>query len=200
VGIYRGETATYTLSLDANEGFITPISLTLQGAPAGTGVTFDPDSAIPPAVSRLYITTSASTVSGVYEMSVTGTAGEHSDTADLTLIVATETPSFTLSISPTLRTAVPDQAVAYTVVVTSVESLIQPVTLTVLGLPTGVTETWSVNPVMPDGSSILTLFVPHSPPFGEHALQVIGTLKQVNVIEDFTLIIQRIIYLPLVLK
>ena len=83
-----GETVTYTLSLAASEGFAAPVTLTLQGAPSGTSVFFDPNPVIPPGSSQLYITTTASTAAGTYAMTVTGTSGALTDTANLTLALA----------------------------------------------------------------------------------------------------------------
>lgn len=83
-----GETATYNLSLTASEGFAAPVTLTLQGAPVGTSVSFEPNPVIPPGSSQLYITTTASTTAATYVMTVTGTSGALTNTAGLTLTVA----------------------------------------------------------------------------------------------------------------
>jgi hypothetical protein len=62
--IYPGETATFTLSVTASEGFTAPVTLTLQGAPSGTTVLFDHNPVTPPGTSQLYITTTTSTAPG----------------------------------------------------------------------------------------------------------------------------------------
>jgi hypothetical protein len=200
--IYAGETATYTLSVTASEGFTDPATLTLQGEPSGATVSFDPNPVTPPGNSQLDITTAASTAVGTYLMTVTGTSGALTDTTGLTLIVASATPSFTLSISPTTRIAKPNQMVSYTATVTGVNGFSQPVTLTVVGVPTSVGVAWSINPVTPDNSSILTLSIPSNPPFGNHLLQVVGTANMQVVAEDIRLIIAYPfrIYLPIILK
>jgi hypothetical protein len=197
-----GETATYTLSVTASEDFTTPVALTLQGAPSEATVSFDPDPITPPGTSQLHITTITSTVAGIYTMTVTGTAGVLTDTASLFLIVTSATPSFTLSVSPTTCIARPNQIVSYTAVVTGVNGFSQPVTLTVLGLPPGVGASWSVNPVTPGNSSILTLSIPSSPPFGDHPLQVVGTAETQTVAKSVRLIIDYPFksYLPIILK
>jgi hypothetical protein len=124
------------------------------------------------------------------------------DTANLTLTVASAAPSFSLSISPTTRIAEPNQVVSYTTVATGVNGFSQPVSLTVVGLPTGVDAGWSVNPVTPGDSSILTLSIPGSPPFGNHLLQVVGTADMQVVAEGFelTIVYPFSIYLPIILK
>ena len=135
-------------------------------------------------------------------MTATGSSGVFTDTANLTLIVASTAPSFTLSISPTTRIAEPNQVVSYTTVVTGVNGFSQPVMLTVLGLPPGVGASWSVNPVTPANSSTLTLSIPSSPPFGRYPLQVVGTAETQTVAESVTLIIDYPFksYLPIILK
>jgi len=135
-------------------------------------------------------------------MTTVASAGAFTDTADLTLIVASATPSFTLSISPTTRTAKPNQVVSYTTFVTGLNGFSQPVSLTIVGLPTGVGAAWSTNPVTPDGFSILTLSIPSAPPFGDHSLQIIGTADTQVVIKILGLIIVYPfrIYLPIILR
>jgi hypothetical protein len=85
--IYPGETATYTLWLTASKGLAEAVVLSLQGAPSATSVSFQPNPVIPPGSSELYITTTASTAVGTYAMTVTGTSGVLTDTANLTLVM-----------------------------------------------------------------------------------------------------------------
>ncbi|RLC64929.1 MAG: hypothetical protein DRI80_00120 [Chloroflexota bacterium] len=200
--VHLAETAVYNLLLTASAGFTDPVSLTLQGAPPETTLSFIPNPITPPDTAHLYITTTASTPVGTYSMTTVASAGAFTDTADLTLIVASATPSFTLSISPTTRTAKPNQVVSYTTFVTGLNGFSQPVSLTIVGLPTGVGAAWSTNPVTPDGFSILTLSIPSAPPFGDHSLQIIGTADTQVVIKILGLIIVYPfrIYLPIILR
>jgi len=200
--VLPGDTAAYTLSLTAGEGFAAPVDLTLQGEPSGTTVLFDPNPVTPPGTSQLYITTAASTAAGIYAMTVTASSGVLTDTANLTLIMASAAPSFSLNISPTTRIARPNQVVSYTTVVAEVNGFSQPVSLTVIGLPTGIDAGWSVNPVTPGNSSILTLSIPGGPSFGDHLLQVVGTADTQVVTAGIEMIIGYPfrIYLPIILK
>jgi hypothetical protein len=135
-------------------------------------------------------------------MRVTGTSGALTDTADLTLIVASATPSFTLSASPTTRIAEPGQVVSYTAVVTGIDGFRQPVSLMVVGLPTGVGATWSINPVTPDGSSTLNLSIPSSPPHGNHPLYIVGTAQTqwVSASAKLTISYPFKNYLPIIMR
>lgn len=200
--IYAGETANYTLSLTATEGLSDPVTLSLQGSPPESTVSFVPNPVTPPGTSQLYVTTTAAAPSGTYPMTVTASSGALTDTANLSLVVASVTPSFTLSISPTTHIAEPNQVASYTTCVNGIGGFSQPVSLTVAGLPTEVGAAWSVNPVAPDNASILTLSIPTSPPFGDHALQVVGVADTQVVTKGIQLIIAYPfrIYLPTILK
>ncbi len=137
-------------------------------------------------------------------LNVTGTSGAFTYTTHSALVVASVTPSFTLNISPTTRIAKPEQAVSYTVLVSragTLGSLGWPVTLTVVGLPTSVGSAWSVNPITPDACSILTLSISDKPSYGNHLLQVVGTVGTQVVAHSIELIIDYPFrtYLPVVL-
>jgi hypothetical protein len=200
--VYPGETATFTLSVSASEGFSQPVTLALQGAPPGVTVSFDPNPVTPPGTSQLDVATTASTVAGTIPMTVTGSSGLLADTATLTLIVTSAAPSFTLSISPTVRLAEPNQVVSCTVTVRGIHGFDQPVTLEVVGLPTGVGAAWSTNPVTPDGFATLTLYIPSDPPWGDHPFHVVGTSGTHVVTEQGRLIVNYPYksYLPIVSK
>jgi len=200
--IQPGQTAVYTLSPVFDGGYVRPVTLTLQGVPSEAIVSFVPNPVIPPGTSHLCITTTASTVAGVYPMTVTGTSEVLTGTANLTLIVASIAPSFTLSISPTTRVAGPGQVVSYTAVVSSINGFSLPVTLTVVGFPTGVGTSWSVNPIKSGNASTLTLSIPGSPPYGNHPLEVVGTAEGQVVAQSIELFIDYPFksYLPIILR
>ena len=78
----------------------------------------------------------------------------------------------------------------------------QPVDLVVMGLPPCIGAAWSVNPVTPDGSSVLTLSIPGKPPFGRHPVHVVGTADALVIAKEVELIVAYpfSFYLPIVLK
>jgi hypothetical protein len=199
--VLPGDTTVYTLSLSASMGFTDPVTLGLQGAPSGAAVSFAPNPLTPPGSSQLHVNVGASTAAGIYPMTASGTAGVLTGTADLTLVVVSAAPDLTLTVSPTARLAKPGQTVSYTVNVAGANGFSQAVTLTVVGLPTGVGTAWSANPVVPDDSSILTLSISNNPSFGNHSLQVVGSADGQVVTQDIELtIIPFRIYLPIVSK
>jgi hypothetical protein len=200
--IQIGQTAVYTLSPVIDGGYARPVTLTLSGAPSETAASFVPNPVVPPETSSLTITTTSSTITGTYLMTVTGTAGALTDTVHLTLGVSSEIPHFALSISPTIRVAEPNQVVSYTTTVRDIGGLGQPVTLAAVGLPAGVEATWSLNPVTPGDASTLTLSISSDPPFGDHPFHIVGMSGTQTVTENarLTILYPFRNYLPILLE
>lgn len=71
--------------------------------------------------------------------------------------IAQISSDYTITTSESSQTACPPEDVNYTIDVGSLDGFNDPVTLSVSGLPTGATGTFSTNPVIPEGSSILTV-------------------------------------------
>ncbi|MBP9663212.1 MAG: M36 family metallopeptidase, partial [Pyrinomonadaceae bacterium] len=85
------------------------------------------------------------------------------------------TPDFTLAVTPpTQAICVPANA-TYTVNTTSLTGFVDPVTLTATGNPAGTTVTFSVNPVIPGGSSTMTIGNTAGAAPGTYTINVVGT-------------------------
>lgn len=200
--ILPGDRAVFTLSVMVDEDFADPVTLTLENAPSETIASFVPNPVTPPNTSQLYVTTTTSITDGIHTMTAIATSGVLTDTANVTLIVASAAPSFTLDLSPTVRTAKPGHVISYTASVAGLNGFSQPVSLTVVGLPTDVGAGWNTNPIMPDNASILSLSIPGEPSFGDHPLYVVGTAETQTVVEEINLTIDYPynIYLPVILR
>jgi hypothetical protein len=193
--IYAGETAFYTLSLTASEGFTAPVTLTLQGAPLEALASFVPNPVVVSGTNRLstilYITTATSSLAGTYPMSVTGTSGEVTDTATLTLTI---NPRFTLTAQPVVRTALPGETAVYTVLVSTsggtlgTNAFAGPVTLTLQGAPLGTIFSFDPNPVTPPGASQLCVTTTTSAMAGIYEMNVIGTSGMITERVGLTLV------------
>ncbi|MGH2538183.1 MAG: S8 family serine peptidase, partial [Candidatus Promineifilaceae bacterium] len=82
---------------------------------------------------------------------------------------------FSLLVDPNaLAVCAPDDA-AYTLEVGSILGYTDPVTLSVTGEPVGTTANFSVNPVVPPGSSVLTISDTDQAAAGDYTLQITGT-------------------------
>ena len=200
--VYPGETATYTLSVTASEGFTAPVTLTLQGAASEATVYFVPNPVTPPGDSQLYITTTASTTVGTYAMTVTGMSDQVTDTTSLTLTVNS---LLTLIAQPDVQTVLPGDTTAYTLSVTASAGFTDLVILTLQGAPSGVTVSFAPNPVTPPGTSQLYITTTASTAAGTYAMTVTGTAGALTDTANVTLMVASaapdfIYYLPIILK
>ena len=71
--------------------------------------------------------------------------------------VAQPAPDFSLNLAPTTQTLCPGQDATIDVTIGSISGYSDPVTLSVEGQPSGTTTGFSVNPVYPAGTSVLTI-------------------------------------------
>jgi len=83
-----GASTSYAATVNALDGFSGTVGLTVGGAPAGTTATFTPASVSGTGNATLVITTSSSTPAGNWPLTITGTSGQVSRTANVRLVVA----------------------------------------------------------------------------------------------------------------
>ncbi len=73
ISIKRGGSASYTMTVTASGGFVDPVALTVSGEPAGSTVSFNPDSVSGGSgTSTLTVTTYSTTARGTYTLTITG--------------------------------------------------------------------------------------------------------------------------------
>ncbi|MGW2227586.1 M20/M25/M40 family metallo-hydrolase [Streptomyces formicae] len=82
-----GASTSATVNTTTVTGSAQQISLTASGAPTGVNVSFDPGTVTSGSNATMKITTTASTTPGTYPITVTGTAGTKTHTAQYTLTV-----------------------------------------------------------------------------------------------------------------
>ena len=151
-----GGTSTITVT-DLN-GFSGSVSLAASGLPSGVTAVFSPTSTA--TTSTLTLTASSTATTGKVTVTITGTSGSLTANTTLTLTVnAPATPNFTISASPASLTVNPGSNGTSTITITSQNSFSSATTLSVTGLPSGVTAAFSSNPVTPpaNGSTTSTL-------------------------------------------
>src|SRR5207248_10944609 len=81
--IRSGASASYAIAVTPSGGFTGTVGLSVSGLPAGASATFNPASTS--STSRLTIQTSNSSKPGVSTLTITGTSGNLSHTATVTL-------------------------------------------------------------------------------------------------------------------
>jgi kumamolisin len=92
--VVQGSKGTSTISATIAGGFNSAVALSASGLPTGTTAAFNPTSIAAPGSgsSTLTFTVGSSTPSGLYTVTVTGTAGGVSHTANVSLLVETARP------------------------------------------------------------------------------------------------------------
>src|SRR5262249_34920399 len=152
-----------------------------------TGVTgaFSPNPAT--ATSTLTLTTNATTVANTYNLTITGVSGSLTRTTGVTLIV-TIAPDFTLSSSPTSQTVIRGgTAASYRLTITPAGGFSGNVTLSIAGLPTGATGSFSPNPATT--TSTLTVTTVGTTPAGTFTLTITGVSGSLTRTTTVTLVV-----------
>jgi hypothetical protein len=163
-----GSSTSYGVTITPVNGFTGQVAFSVSGLPAGASGAFTPNPAT--ASSSLSVTTSTTTPSGTYALTITGVSGSLTHTASVSLVVST--PDFTLSGSPSSRTVTQGGSTTYTVSINAIAGFSSAVTLTASGLPTGASAAFSPNPT--SASSTLTITTSTTTPTGASTLTITG--------------------------
>jgi hypothetical protein len=170
--VFSGDGASYTVGVSSLNGFTGTVGLSLSGLPAAVGnATFTPATVAGAGSSTLAIATSATAPAGSYPLTITGTSGATTHSVAATLVVSAR--DFSLTVSPSSVSVSRRQTASYTVTVSSVNGFAGSVSLSISGLPSGASASWSRNPVTAPGSA--TLRVTTSTTRGTFTLRITGT-------------------------
>jgi len=174
VNITQGSTASSSITLTASGGFTGSVSLTASGLPAGVTAVFSPASLTTSGSSTLTFTAAATAVAGTYNITITGTGpADLSRTTTIALTVtAPPTPNFSLAANPTAVNITQGSTASSSITVTPSGGFTGSVSLSVSGLPTGVTAAFSPASVTTSGSSTLTFTAAAA---GTYTVTITGT-------------------------
>jgi subtilisin family serine protease len=153
VAVVPGAAAVFDVAVTSRNGFAGDVTLSLSGLTAAQASwSFEP-ALIPGASgsSGLTVTTPAGLTPGTYPLTITGTSGNTSHSAALTLVIPAP-PDFTLSSSPTSASTFPGGTVTYSVSVGSVSGFAGDVALSLGGL-SAAQATWAFTPATITGAS-----------------------------------------------
>ncbi len=189
VSIGQGTSTTQYVSVFPEYGFTGNVNLAISGLPSGVTASFSPNpvnvaSGDYEDSSTLTLTASSTAALGQYTVTVTGTSG--AQTATSTFSLGVYQPTFTLS-SGYSAAAGQGQTVTSYVYVNGQYGFSGNVNLSVSGLPSGVTASFSPNPTT--YYSTLTLAVSSSAPVGTSTLTITGTSGSVTATTTFLLTI-----------
>ena len=183
-----GTGTSYTVSTAALNGFTGVTSLSISGFPSGASATFNPTSISGTGSSTLTVTTSSSTPGGSYPLTITGTSGTVSHTTTVTLVVAA--PDFTISATPSSLNVTRGSNGTYTVNIGAVSGFSGTVSLSVTGLPTRTSATFTPTSVTGSGTSAMKVTVQSNATRGTYTLTVKGTSGALSHTQTVTLVIQ----------
>jgi pseudomonalisin len=175
--ITSGSTTTYVLNTSAVNGFKSAIALSVSGLPSGVTAKFAPLSIPAPGngSSTLTLTTAATAVGGGYSLTVNATGGGVTKTQALSLTVTG--PTFTLTLGGANVIVARGGSIPVTLSTAVANGFKSAITLSVSGLPKGVTATLAPTsiPSPGGGSSMLTLKAASSTVTGKTTLTVTAT-------------------------
>jgi hypothetical protein len=151
-----GATAKFTLSATETGSGKNAIALSAKSA-SGVSVTISPTSITPGTTATVTLTIGSTASAGVQSIAVTGTDATGTQTVSYALTV-TAPPTLTLSAASSVATVAQGASAPVSFAVSTGGSFTGNVSLSLSGLPSGVTATWSANPVSPaSGSASATL-------------------------------------------
>jgi len=176
--ITQGGSGSSTITVHDVNGFSGSVTLSASGLPSGVTASFGTNPTT--GTSVLTLTASATATTGAATVTITGTSGSLTASTTLALTVnSSATPNFSVSASPTSVTVTQGSSGTSTITVTSTGGFNSATTLSASGLPSGVTATFSTNPVTPpangSASSTLTLTASGSATVGTATVTITGT-------------------------
>jgi uncharacterized membrane protein len=175
VTVVQGNSGNTTISVTPSGGFTGSVSLSASGLPSGVTATFGTNPTTSTGV--LTFTASATAATGAATVTITGTSGtlSHSTTVRLTVNSAAQA-DFTISDSPTSITVTSGATGHSTVTIGAVNGFTGTVSLSVSGLPSGASATFSPNTITNgSGNSTMSVTTSSSTPAGTYTLTITGT-------------------------
>ncbi|MGA7157192.1 MAG: hypothetical protein WBY53_10110 [Acidobacteriaceae bacterium] len=183
-----GAAQTVTISVTAVNGFSSAVAVTVSGLP--TGVTVAPASlSVTPGAAQMVTLAAATTaVVGSSTVTVTGVSGTLTHTATFALSVAAAPADFSLAASPaTLNITDGAVGAGESISVTAVNGFSSGVSVSLSGLPAGVTASPATLTVVPGTPKSVTLTAAATAAVGSSTITVTGTSGALTHTATFTL-------------
>ncbi len=171
--VVPGSSTSATLTMTAQGGFTSPVTLTAVGTPSGVAVSFSPTTLTASAPVTMTLTAAPTATGGMFPIAVIGTGGGFTRTLEFTATVSAA--SFTLSPNPLGASVNVGSSALFTITASSVNGFSSPVALSVSGVPAGVTASFSPTTITGgSGTSTLTVSVASGAAAGTSVLAVNG--------------------------
>jgi uncharacterized membrane protein len=174
--VTRGSSTSFAVTA-SRTNFTSDIALKVTGLPSGASATLTPSTLTNGATaSTLAISTNGNTATGTYTLTITGTSGSTSHTATVSLVVQAATQAgFTLSASPASQNILQGDSTSYSVSISRTGGFSGSVALSVAGLPSGATASWSPSASTTGSATTLTVNTPNNVATGSFSLTISGT-------------------------
>jgi cellulose 1,4-beta-cellobiosidase len=174
VSVPAATSGTASISIGYVGGLTGSVSLSASSLPAGVSANFSPNSVNSTGTVSVSFFVQSGTAAGTSNVTITGTDGaiSHSVTVALT-VPGTASPSFTITPTTSTLTMTQSSSTGDAITVAGAGGFVGSVTLTVSGLPTGVTASFGTNPTT--SSSVLTLTAASTAAAGTSNLTITGT-------------------------
>ncbi|MGA2891041.1 MAG: cellulose binding domain-containing protein [Terracidiphilus sp.] len=170
LAITQGKAATDTITVTDVGGFTGSATLAASGLPSGVTAAFGTNPTTGNSV--LTLTASSTATIGTSTVTITGTSGTVTTATTIALTVSPAS-SFTIAPSVSILAITQGQTATDTIAVTDAGGFTGSATLTVSGLPSGVTAAFGTNPTT--GSSVLTLMASSTATIGTSTVTITGT-------------------------
>jgi len=172
--VNQGESTTYTVTVNAINGFSGTVDLGMAGLPTGSA-SFNPPSITGSGTSTMTVTTDSVPV-GTNGVTINGTSGAIGRETFVNLIVnPSPVPDFSIAVSPVSQTVTAGNSTTYTVTVTAISGFNGVVDFSASNLPTGATASFNPASVTGSGTSTLTVQTATNSSLGGHTINVSGT-------------------------
>lgn len=190
--VTAGAGTSYTATVTASGGFTGAVSFSVSGLPSGASASFNPTSVTGSGSSTLSVSTGTTTPAGNYTLTITGTSGTlvRSTTVKLVVNPVGGTPDFTISVSPASLNVTRGNTGRYTVTIGAVNGFTGTVSLSVAGIGSRVTASFSPTSVTGSGSSTLSVVVNKRATTGTRALTITGVSGSLSHPATAALVIQ----------
>jgi hypothetical protein len=174
--VTQGGGTSYTATITASGGFTGVVSFSVSGLPSGASASFNPISVTGSGSSTMSVSTSSTTPAGTYTLTITGTSGTLSHSKTVTLVVnpVGGVPDFTISVSPASLNVARGSTGQYTVTIGAVNGFTGTVSLSVSGLGSRVTGTFSPTSVTGSGTSTLSVTAARNASRGARTITITG--------------------------
>ena len=189
--VTAGGGTSYAVTITGSGGFSGAVSFGVSGLPSGASASFNPTSVTGSGSSTMSVNTSTSTPGGTYTLTITGSSGSLSHSTSVTLVVnPAANPNFTISVSPSSLNVTRGTSGHYTVTIGAVNGFSGTVSLSVSGLGSRVTGSFSPTSITGSGTSTLTVTVNRRATRGTRTLTISGASGSLSHSTTATLTIQ----------